>query len=233
MSGAKRAKTAASIAQAAGLRVSARALSRVLDVLDTLDEFDPDECAPSTLTRELHSWHEHVRCPLGAIFTTLDVPLDDGSVHAWRVASPFALLWHLANEAPAFGEFLCDTIGNRISDLTLWGDEVCNGNALRPDNRNKYVAVYISFHQWPAWWRWLDEGWLPIGVMSYTVMQTVKSKYSGLLKCVLQFILRGATNFIDGFLVKVHSGRFIRVQSRCLGGTNLGAYFSLRFTLPS
>jgi hypothetical protein len=211
---AKRARTACSIAQAAGLRVSARAIGRVLDALASLSDYDPDECSVETLRRTLKSWHSDLRSPVGPLFISLDVPMADGSVYQWHVVSPFALLWHLAGASASFSEFLRDTIGDKISNLTLWGDECTTGNALRPDNRNKFVLVYISWHEFPSWWRWLDEGWIPIGLMRYTVMERVKSKYSGLLKCLLRYMLRGSINFIDGFLVKLNSGAFIRIQSR-------------------
>lgn len=188
----KRQKLGASIAQAAGLRISAAAVGRVASLLRNTADYDADSIHNSHC-RDLSNWFQDITTPFGQLFVDLDVPMCDGSTYKWRVASPYALLWHLVSVSVAFGALLEGCIDGVLSDIALWGDEVCSGNQLRPDDHNRHVLIYWTFHQLPSWWRSVDEGWFPLGSMAYTTIQDVKGKYSGLLRVVLKYVLLGHT----------------------------------------
>ena len=122
-------------------------------------------------------------------------------------------MFHLCALNIAFGDMIEKCLGNITSDITLWGDECTHGNQLRPDDNTKYLMIYLCFHQLPGYWRCVDEGWVPIGALSYPQLQTVRSHFSGVLKAVLRFILLGTVNFVSGFHVKV-CARQVFIKSR-------------------
>ena len=125
------------------------------------------------------------------IIATIDLLLDGGSTLPWKICSPFALMWYLASLSFAFSCLLEKTLSNVTSNIALWGDEGTGGNPLRPDEHNKFLMLYMTFHEWPSYWRSLGEGWLPLGCISYAMLHRVKSKYSGVLRALLMYMLKG------------------------------------------
>lgn len=187
----KRPKIGTRAAQAAGVNVSSRAIGRIAAILRDAEDYDPDACSQRSLRADVSTWGDDVFTPVGKIFVTIDLPLDDGSTLPWKICSPFALMWYLASLSFAFSCLLEKTLSNVTSNIALWGDEGTGGNPLRPDEHNKFLMLYMTFHEWPSYWRSLDEGWLPLGCISYAMLHRVKSKYSGVLRALLMYMLKG------------------------------------------
>ena len=138
--------------------------------------------------------------PYGNLLEEVHLPCKSGGTLSWWIANPLALIWFLGSVSAAFGEFLFEHI-DRVARISLWGDETVAGNPLRPDNANKFLAVYFSFTQLPGFFRTSDYGWWPIGVLHYEKVKELKCGYSTILKHTLEKMFLGTVSFSLGVMV--------------------------------
>jgi hypothetical protein len=130
-----------------------------------------------------------------------DLPLVDGGSFSWKYLSPQRLLRKYIDRSPALAsEFrqalrthpnTCETPWSMI----LYFDEVTPGNVLRPDNKRKIMAVYMSFKELGVQRLCKTEFWFTIAVARTSVIHTVVGQWSRMLRVLLRAAFLGPQSF--------------------------------------
>ena len=143
---------------------------------------------------------------LAAMGTQVQLRQDDGKKHTVTIASPDNVLQHFAEKSAAFGELVSDRLGRHSCPfrLILYHDEVTPGNVLRPDNKCKFSAVYMSFMEMGHHLR-NELAWLPVAVVRHGL---ATSTHGGLSGCLLEIFRTcwGNGRLDLGVLIKTNAG---------------------------
>ena len=180
-----------------GLSLSAGAVGRVLASVS--DEDPEDLCSNASRTIKAHV--DGINTPYGKVLQRAEIPNTDGSVLKWPFIHPCALLYHLCYVSSPFACFVAEHLHNQHGHVILWGDECTTGNQLRPDNVGKFLAIYWTMSNFPESFRSSDEGWMPLGVLEYELLQRVRGQYSGILKHVFHVMFAQMGSFTFGIRV--------------------------------
>ena len=137
----------------------------------------------------------------------LSLPLVKGGEWVWHYLLPQAVLQKSLAESSSVAEVYRNALLKRPSSsespwsLIIYFDELTLGNALRPDNRRKTMAVYMSFAELGPEKLCRCEFWLTIAVARTSMIRQVKGGWSRMLRDILRAAFLGAENFASGVLV--------------------------------
>ena len=136
--------------------------------------------------------------------TTVDVQQVSGIAHILRIATPQAVLSHFVKESPAFKEVMqlklrCHPLPWR---LCAYHDEITAGNVLRPDNKRKICAIYISFLEFGSHLLRNELLWLPIAIVKHDVAANSVGSLSGVLLQVFK-VCFGRTRLDEGVMLQL------------------------------
>lgn len=129
--------------------------------------------------------------PVGKLFTTLSLEMEDGSFKSFPALNPFPLLWLCLHRCSQFAEFfhgILESVGpthERPMKVALYCDEVLPGNALKVTNHRKLLAWY---------WSWLEYGrmihmeglWLHIFVLRASQVKKIKGGAGQILSKLIE-----------------------------------------------
>ena len=147
---------------------------------------------------DCHRWYisqvlsEHV----SRVRSRIQLPLTSGLDFAWPVALPQNSLPYIISECKGFRDMFTEALSRRGCSweqpwrLVLYVDEITPGNALRPDNKRKNTAVYISWLELGDFLR-LEEAWLTVGIIRSDVVKNVAGGFSRTIACLLRAIFLG------------------------------------------
>lgn len=132
----------------------------------------------------------------------VQLPTVSGAPFKWEFLSPQLLLQRALGEGGA----LADLFERRLTsvrpspeapwDLILYYDEITPGNVLRPDNKRKFMSVYMSFKQLGAA-LFREESWLTISVVRMNQVHDVLGGWSRMLAEIMRHMFCKAESFID------------------------------------
>ncbi len=127
----------------------------------------------------------------------IELPLAEGGTFEMPMLDLGKFVYFLAEQSVAFRSLLascfakCPCSPVNPWDAILYFDECTPGNALRPDNRRKMLAVYFTFRNFGPEALHKQAAWLPICYLRHTVLTTVAGKLSGVVRHVLRRLLLG------------------------------------------
>ena len=138
------------------------------------------------------------------VLTTLHLPLQAGGAFSWDVALPQQLLPHLFAKCEGFRAVFARSLTlapcsfGRPWRLVLYHDEITPGNPLRPDNRRKIVAFYISFLELGSSFLRTEDAWLLLGTLRSSVVKNVLGGISNVTRRLLRALFLGPQGLRDG-----------------------------------
>lgn len=128
---------------------------------------------------------EAIRAPLeidsvyGKILQSTTVVLTNGETHTMEYVNPFALLHHMCNWKPGFGDMLRDARRHHGKlSLVFYQDEIKPGNILRPDAGRSLVCFYWTIAQLPSWFRARQNGWFHFAMFPLALVERVDGGHS-------------------------------------------------------
>ena len=80
-------------------------------------------------------------------------------------------------------------------------DELTPGNALRPDNKRKTMAVYVSFAELGPSLLCRSEFWMTVAVARTSMIRQVEGGWSRMLRDLVRSAFIGQDTFESGVLV--------------------------------
>ena len=160
----------------------------------------------SGLSKQLQGAIEH---SLRDAAATLDLPLDSGGVFSWYMLKPH-LIVRVAVKTNTTCRHIVHAAARRCPlaapwNLILYHDEITPGNVLRPDNKNKIMAIYFSFIEFKEMLR-CEDAWLPIGVLRHSLLSKIKGGVSGVTKMLVRDMFLpsvSSLNFTTGAALEV------------------------------
>ena len=146
---------------------------------------------------------EAIRAPLeidsvyGKILQSTTVVLTDGETHTMEYVNPFALLHHMCNWKPGFGDMLRDARRHHGNlSLVFYQDEIKPGNILRPDAGRSLVCFYWTIAQLPSWFRARQNGWFHFAMFPLALVERVDGGHSFLFTFMVKtFFGKAACNW--------------------------------------
>lgn len=123
--------------------------------------------------------------------TRIDLPLVKGGSFSWVVARPQELLPYCYRECHGFRIIMDETLSRQPAALAkpwrliLYCDEITPGDPLRPDNKRKLSAFYISWLELGPFLRY-EEAWLTIGILRPSIVKHIAGRFSGAVRCLLR-----------------------------------------------
>ncbi len=135
------------------------------------------------------------------LLQSIDLPLKSGGVFSWQFLNPQRLLRKCVDQnselAAAFKDALRKHPNNFETpwSLTLYFDELTPGNVLRPDNRRKLMAVYMSFRELGCHCLCKAEFWFTIACVRVSLIQEVVGQWSHMLRLLLRETFLGQQSF--------------------------------------
>ena len=143
------------------------------------------------------------------LLVSVQVPLASGGEVTWKFLSPQRLvqkcLGRSAGVAAIYREALRrhPNSSDRPWGMALYFDELTPGNVLRPDNKRKTMAVYMSFVQLGHEALARTEMWFTIAVARTTLIRQTAGGWSHLLRLLLRYAFIGPDSFENGLVVDV------------------------------
>ncbi|CAK0824718.1 unnamed protein product [Prorocentrum cordatum] len=133
---------------------------------------------------------------------SLELPLCDGGSF-----EPARLVQRLVEVSPALKRMFAAApiTPARPWNVILAHDEVTPGAVLRPHNRRKFVAFYISFLEFKHALRH-DCCWFPLGVIRSAQVEKIRGGLSGTIKSLLRRLLLEDGNLVDGVALPLQGG---------------------------
>lgn len=196
-----------------GLGVTSAALSKIIGHVSE----EPPEKGASEWQLNHFTKKEYAK-----VAGIVDLPLESGGSFAWSVARPDRLLQHMASESDAFALALGEAVGQAgTSPLnSVWYlDEVVPGNLLRPDNKRKFWAIYMSFLEFGVGRLFKSEFWLPVAVLRTSISNSVLGGVSQCMKQLFRHTLFDPCRMVDvGCVVKVPEPKLVRMTVRYIIG---------------
>ena len=100
---------------------------------------------------------------------------------------PFALLWSFCDASPSYASFLSEHLpaGGQPCRIALYVDEVCPGNALRPDHARAFYSFFWLLLDFPDWFRSSAAGWYDICVIKQSDVNKVEGGVSAITARIL------------------------------------------------
>lgn len=148
------------------------------------------------------------------ISLTLDLPLKDGSTFKWEVGRPDLMLAYFCSESDHFRDAMLAATteaGAEPLGAILYLDEVVPGNILKPDNKRKFWAVYMSFLQFGGDRLFRTEFWLPVAMLRSAVAMDVVGGMSKCMKELVRAILFDPCNMSQvGVALKLPAPTLVR-----------------------
>ena len=139
----------------------------------------------------------------------LQLPLKDGSFFAWDICRPAALVQRSVRASPAMRRLFSRSASSPASPwhIALAHDEVTPGAVLRPHNKRKFTAFYMSFLQFGFAALRHDVCWLPVALIRSVVLDTAIGGLSSALRLLLRSMcLHDGGNFADGAILDLDDG---------------------------
>ena len=146
--------------------------------------------------------HAVVSSKADAVRSCIELPLLSGGTFSWPTALPQRLLPQLFRERPAFRAAMQRSLAARPASinqpwrLVLYLDEITPGNPLRPDNKRKITAFYVSWLELGDFLR-LEEAWLTVGVLRTSVTKDIRGGMSAVVRSLLRALFAGADSLSD------------------------------------
>ena len=167
-------------------RISEAGLSRILSKLTKQPALinDLGTSSSKTMSMECSAMAADILHKIG---TEVQLPMESGTVHILKIATPQAVLSHFVDCAPAFREVVQITLDQRPLPwrMVLYHDEISGGNVLRPDNRRKVCAIYATFLEFGQLLR-NELMWLPIATIKHDTTSAAAGQLSGVLNVVFK-----------------------------------------------
>lgn len=175
--------------------------------------------ARSKLRKDLSSaqrTHSNAQTPYGPLVQHVELPCHP----KWEIIHPLALLHYLSTLCCAFATVMRDCV-DVLKPLTLilYFDEICPGNALRPEKSRTLQAIYWAFSEWPQWLLSRVAAWPTFSVIRSTTVSKLAGGMGSLIKYVLHTFFpedghsleRGVTIMLSGtaFIVRGVFGGFL------------------------
>ena len=152
----------------------------------------------------------NVSTPYGTVLRNLDLPLVDGGVFNWRIASPGAFLYHLCLQSSLFAKFLSYHLDGITSHLALYSDETTAGNVMRWDSSRKVQTFYYTFFELPDWFRSRACGWFVLGFLRYNMQCRIRGGLPCIWKIILEMLFCDLWNLSTGLLLPLgHATNFV------------------------
>ena len=139
------------------------------DILQTLGQ-DPGPASTS---------QRAVQDALGERFArvglTIELPLAGGGTWPWKLASPAELLRQCVESCPGYREMVTRALAKHPNNfqnpwrVVLYVDEITPGSVLRPDNKRKISAFYMSFLEFGQQLRF-EDAWLTVALIRSSVL---------------------------------------------------------------
>lgn len=133
-----------------------------------------------------------VSTEFGKVHHNIELPLEAGGTFAWKVCRMDRLLLYFATESAEFRASLVralDNAGPRPLSCILYLDEIVPGNILRPDNRRKFWAIYVSFEELGRERLFLEQYWLPLAVLRSSIVGDVAGGLSNCFRLLVRSLL--------------------------------------------
>ena len=175
----KRRRISSSLACLAASSISQRSLVQILAGLGEAQQ------SLSNLQRETDKALQ-IETPYGPLIQHIGLPLQKGKDHEFYFAHPFALLNYMCEKSPRYARLLSLCSLKRPAGLILYFDETSAGNVLHPDLPRETMCCYFTFKELPPWLRARKWGWIPIGFLKTTVLETVLGGMSRFTSLVVQ-----------------------------------------------
>jgi hypothetical protein len=141
--------------------------------------------------------HRALATTSAVVTRRVGLPLVAGGVFQWPVALPQDLLPYCYSECGGFRSIVTEALAKHPCTLRspwrliLYCDEITPGNPLRPDNKRKMTAFYISWVELGPFLR-SEEAWLTVGVLRPSLVKQVVGGFSGAVRCLMRALLLGA-----------------------------------------
>ena len=183
--------------------ISAHNLRRVLDVLE------PDHCLTRKAVRQAVDRNDVLQVSI------VKLPLVDGGDFEWPVALPQTRL-HVAARTAGIRDVFADalrTAGVREKwRLIVYLDEITPGNPLRPDNKRKINAFYVSCLELAAA-LCSESAWFFVGCLRSTIAKQVRGGISGVTRALLRAFFVGTMSLsIGGVLLPDGALLFVKMH---------------------
>ena len=168
--------------------------SGVIAVLESVKKHGlPKHISRQTLKR---SRQDEIDCnsPMGELFTTISVEMQNGSFKEFPALNPLALLWLMLSTCSGFREYFSGVMAKHTSNpermwrICMYGDEVLPGNALKVINERKLMSFYWSFLEFQQDLS-NEQLWFHIFSLRTSHLKNIKSRVSQVFKklCALFF----------------------------------------------
>lgn len=153
--------------------------------------------------------------------TTLRLPKTTGGTFEWHILQPQNVLQKLVGASSglkaAFEEAWsaqpCSF--DRPWSLVMYFDELTPGNVLRPDNKRKTMAVYLSVRELGPQVLCHCEAWATIALVRTSVIRTIVGGWSRMLKDLVRSMFLGASGFgTAGVVLQLDRPRLLFAQLR-------------------
>ena len=154
-----------------------------------------------------HDCHKAALKSVHGLHRTLSLPLVNGGSWRWHFLSPQSVLKHILEGSPAVADAYRQVLALRPNTqqapwkMIWYFDEITPGNALRPDNRRKTMAVYISFAELGPSLLCKSEFWMTIAVARTNMIRQIEGGWSRMLRDLLRATFIGQETFTSGILV--------------------------------
>ena len=125
---------------------------------------------------------------MGKLLQTMELPLEDGKVHAWTYADPTTLLYIMCSRSRNFADLMASSCSEGSAGCVLYSDETTPGNQLRPDSARESLCIYHTLRELPQWFRNRLHGWFVMGFLKTNVLHTVRGGLSTLMVRVVQIL---------------------------------------------
>ena len=115
----------------------------------------------------------------------------------WEVANIGRLLQYLVTESASFKQLMTDVGGMTPTTplrLALYLDGITPGNVLRPDNKRKIWAFYVTFLDFGRQNICYEECWLPLAVLRTSIEHVIQGKVSCAAKALLESVTQCGEN---------------------------------------
>lgn len=134
--------------------------------------------------------------------TNVKLPLVEGGEFDWPVVLPQTWLY-VASRTAGICDVFSDALRcnphslNRPWRLVLYLDEITPGNALRPDNKRKVTAIYVSCLEFgPALCS--ESAWFFVGCIRSSMAKQVCGGISGIVRALLRVSFLGPASLSTG-----------------------------------
>jgi hypothetical protein len=151
--------------------------------------------------------------PYGKIQQVLHLTGIDEPQHDLLVNHPLAMFWYACHSCRHFWDFFCKSHGTTPSSdtkpwhLLIYADEICPGDAFKPQPTRKIQAVYFSFLEFGPMALTREDAWFNITDKRSCMMHDIAGGMSQLFGSILKLCFpQHGSNLSDGGIVLNHPG---------------------------